>query len=426
MAKKLKAGDVIHGYEVTKVFGPGMMAISYGALAPDGRKVFLKQYKSPAPSVVWYPAFVAYQRELGARVQGGAAARFAVAQIDAFEEQWGGRCYFQAFEFVDNGDDLQKIIDSENEEHRRTRVHPMKDPAIWSRHVTWAKVLMAAISALHESRIAHADLKPANVYLVKDPTIAVGYQLKLIDMDFSLLTDHRAPWHGHQGYIGSDNYRSPEHLSRGRTPNAASDIFTCGLILYELLAGHHPYWSDDQKEYATSVQSYRAEPPRLAGLMARPASNEEVTAALHRCLSPDPTRRPSALELRAILSGRSKGTAASPGTAQSPVREHLSSGVLELQDQSGRTLQVRVRTELNKALMQHFGPDSRFWDARQCVLDRNAKGQWILSPFPSTANETLLNGKTLTEPMLLAEGDVVAVGRQLKGIAKLPLTVRGR
>ena len=55
----------------------------------------------------------------------------------------------------------------------------------------------------------HADLKPANAYLIEDPTIGSGYQLKLIDMDFSLLADRRAPWHGYQGYVGTDNYRSP-------------------------------------------------------------------------------------------------------------------------------------------------------------------------------------------------------------------------
>ena len=246
MAKKLKVGDVIRGYRITKVFGPGMMAISYAARSPAGGLVFFKQYKSPAPTVVWYDSFVAYQRELASRVKTGAAARFAVAQLDAFEEVWGGPCYFQAFEFVENGDDLQKILDGEAEQHRRSKVAPTQDPTIWSRHVTWAKVFMAAIEALHKSRIAHADLKPANVYLIKDPTIKAGYQLKLIDMDFSLLTDHRAPWHGHQGYIGSDNYRSPEHLKRGQVPDLRSDIFTCGLILSELLTGIHPYWSDDQ------------------------------------------------------------------------------------------------------------------------------------------------------------------------------------
>ena len=110
MAKKLKVGDVIRGYHITKVFGPGMMAISYAANSPTGGLVFFKQYKSPAPSVVWYNSFVAYQRELSSRVKTGSASRFAVAQLDAFEEIWGGPCYFQAFEFVEKGDDLQKIL----------------------------------------------------------------------------------------------------------------------------------------------------------------------------------------------------------------------------------------------------------------------------------------------------------------------------
>ena len=307
MAKKLKVGDVIRGYRITKVFGPGMMAISYAARSPAGTLVFFKQYKSPAPTVVWYDLFVAYQRELSSRVKNGPASRFAVAQVDAFEEIWGGPCYFQAFEFVENGEDLQKILDSESEQHRRSKVAPTNDPSVWGRHVTWAKVLIAGIEALHQSGVAHADLKPANVYLIKDPTIKAGYQLKLIDMDFSLLTDHRAPWHGHQGYIGSDNYRSPEHLTRREVPDTRSDIFTCGLILSELLAGRHPYWSEDQGEYAKKVLSNQARPLPLSGVMPPPAQNAAVSLALHRCLSSDPTKRPTAIELRAVLSGRTSG-----------------------------------------------------------------------------------------------------------------------
>ena len=121
---------------------------------------------------------------------------------------------------------------------------------------------MAGIAALHESKIVHADLKPANAYLIKDPTIGSGYQLKLIDMDFSLLADRRAPWHGFQGYVGTDNYRSPEHLTRGAVPGLASDVFTCGLILYELLAGEHPYWSEDQARVRAARAGLRGEAAR--------------------------------------------------------------------------------------------------------------------------------------------------------------------
>jgi hypothetical protein len=463
MAKKLKVGDTIRGYRITKVFGPGMMAISYGAQAPSGAKVFFKQYKSPAPTVVWYGAFVAYQKELSARVRDGKAAHFAVRQVDAFEERWGGPCYFQAYEFVENGADLEQMLDTERERHRLTKSAPTRDPAVWARHVTWARVLMSAIASLHESKIVHADLKPANAYLVEDATIGSGYQLKLIDMDFSLLADRRAPWHGFQAYVGTDNYRSPEHLTRGAVPGLASDVFTCGLMLHELLAGQHPYWSDDQAEYGRRVMAWSAKPPALVGTMPAPASNAEVSAALHRCLSPDAAARPTAAELRAVLSGRGPrpeaaraaaagtaapaaagGTRAASGTSGTPATapraaapgtpaaaaarggEPIASNSLELLGPDGRALQIGVRTVLGKALVRQFGPDGEYWDNRQCVLERSAAGQWLVSPVDETTNETLVNGQALTAPRALRHGDVIAVGRQAKNVAKMPLTARGR
>lgn len=420
MAKKLKVGDTIRGYRIVHVFGPGMMAISYAAQGPSGEKVFFKQYKSPAPTVVWYPAFVAYQRELSARVRDGKAARFAVRQLAAFEERWGGPCYFQAYEFVERGGDLQRVLDDEREQHRRTKIAPARAPATWARHVTWAKVLTAAVAALHEANIVHADLKPANAYLVEDPTISAGYQLKLIDMDFSVLSDQRAPWHGFQAYVGTDNYRSPEHLTRGAIPLKASDMFTCGLMLYELLAGEHPYWRDGQADYAALVRSHAAKPPALLGTLPAPASNAEVSRALHRCLSPDAAARPTAAELRGLLNGRDQ-----PARPLPPAREPLTSDRIELRGPDGRSLELGVRTELGKALVRQFGAEGEFWDARQCVVERRGR-QWVVTPIPGSTNETLVNGAPLTAPHALHQGDAIAVGRAAKGVVKLPLTARGR
>jgi serine/threonine protein kinase len=453
VAKKLKVGDVIRGYRVTKVFGPGAMAISYAAESRDGTRIFLKQYKSPSPTVVWYPAFVDYQQELAARVRGGKAASFAVRLVDAFEELWGGRTYFQAYEFVEHGGDLQQMLDEERAAHARTGAAPLRDPAVWARHVTWAKVLMAGITALHESKIVHADLKPPNVYLIRDPSLGAGYQLKLIDMDFSVLADHRAPWHGYQGYIGSDNYRSPEHMTRGASPGPASDVFTCGLILHELLTGAHPYWREDQTEYAEVVRAYAAKPPALAGVMPAPATNAEVSGALYRCLSPDPAVRPAAAELRAVLSGRSTRTAKAATASAAPASTRataaakpapvppsaaasapptsgtrgtpLSGDRVRIVGDGGRTIQLGVRTEIGKQLARQFGSDAEFWDARQCVIERRPDRHWQITPVAGTANETLLNGEVLTAPQALREGDVIAVGRKAKGISKLPLRVSG-
>ena len=148
MAKKLKVGDQLRGYTVTKVFGPGAMAISYAAASADGRKIFLKQYKSPAPTVVWYGAFVDYQQELSARVRAGKAANYAVRLVDAFEETWGGPTYFQAYEFVEHGGDLQAILEEEQERHRTTGRSPLADPANFR---TTLKQLAASVSKSAET-----------------------------------------------------------------------------------------------------------------------------------------------------------------------------------------------------------------------------------------------------------------------------------
>ena len=216
MAKKLRVGDSLRGYRITKIFGPGMMAISYAADGPGGVKVFLKQYKSPSPAVIWYPQFVEYQQELSRRVRDGKASRYAVGLVDAFEETWGGRTYFAAFELVANARDLEQMLEEERETHKRTRVAPTRDPAVWARHVTWAKVFMAGIAALHESKIVHADLKPANALLIKDPSLSAGYELKLIDMDF-----RSSPTARRRGmvpvYIGTDT-TAPGNMTRGGIP----------------------------------------------------------------------------------------------------------------------------------------------------------------------------------------------------------------
>jgi serine/threonine protein kinase len=444
MAKKLKVGDTIRGYRVTKVFGPGMMAISYGAETAAGEQVFLKQYKSPSPTVVWYPAFVEYQREVARRIEGGKAAHYAVRLLDAFEETWGGRTYFSAYELVVDGRDLDHMLEEERETHRRTKVAPTREPAVWGRHVTWAKVLMAAIAALHEERIIHADLKPANAFLIKDPSLGAGYQLKLIDTDFSILSDRKAPWHGYQGYVGSDNYRSIEHMTRGDVPVLASDIFTCGLILYELLAGQHPYWREDQAEYAKVARAYAAKPPALLGIMPPPADNVEVSAILHRCLAPDPAARPPAAAVRAALSGRARRLAETPavvvprsvapsaGAARPAVKTppatapgaRITSGRVQLLTPTGEALLIGVRTDIGKSMLRRFGVEAEFWDDPQCTVERRPDGRWIVTPAPRTVNETLLNGAPLTTPHALNDGDVLAAGRSAKGISKLPLTAR--
>ena len=105
--------------------------------------------------------------------------------------------------------------------------------------------------------------------------------------------------------------------------------------------------------------------------------------------------------------------------------EPIMSDRIELSGPNGRSVRVSVRTELGKGLVRQFGPDGEFWDNRQCVLERNARRQWVVSPIGEAVNETLLNGETLTTSHPLRQGDLIAVGRRATGILKMPLTVRG-
>jgi serine/threonine protein kinase len=244
-------------------------------------------------------------------------------------------------------------------------------------------------------------------------------------MDFSLLADRRAPWHGHQGYVGTDNYRSPEHLTRGSVPGLPSDVFTCGLMLHELLAGRHPYWSEDQGDYAKLVLAHAAEPPALVGLMPPPASNAEVSATLHRCLrpTPPPGRPPPSCAPSSAVVAPSRPSSPSRPRASRPPRarreprrplprwplprpaggEPIVADGIELVGPEGRSLRIGVRTELGKALMRQFGPDGEYWDHRQCVLERDAGRRWVVSPVGKTMNETLVNGEALAAPRVLRQ-----------------------
>jgi eukaryotic-like serine/threonine-protein kinase len=169
-----------------------------------------------------------------------------------------------------------------------------------------------------------------------------------------------------------------------------------------------------------------------------------VSAILHRCLSPDPTARPTAPAIRAALSGRAPktitaaaltgthpgpeaGTASAPrlgSTEKLPAAPgvKLTSDRIRFVTTSGAFLQIGIRTEIGKAVLRRFGPDAEFWDDKQCTVERRGDGQWIVTPSPGTTNETLINGARLTTPRALSEGDVLAAGRSAKGISKLPLT----
>ena len=448
MARVFKPGERIGSYRIVRELNRGLMAISYEAQPPARNRVFLKQYKSPSIRVPWYRDYLNYQRLLKDRIDSTPCAEFCYRFLDFFEYE---RQYFQVFEFLDKSASLEQMLE-------RTQKNP--DALSDKQRLILARVMMFGISTLHRHGIIHSDLKPANLMLVEDRGIAAGYKLRIIDMDFSLLVGQRAPWDGDCGYYGTPGYMSPEHLT-GQVPQSASDVFTCGIILCELLAGQHPFAHllNDEDRLRIAYVAHGAAVPKLRpGVVKELPNAPQVAQVLHQCLAPTPSERPTAAVVNLILCGKepsaeealpvtlpadlnghvgpiplapARPEPATPATGSTlpaprvPPARPVRTGTLVLRSEDGKERSFNVRTSVGRDICSYFGSDSQFMESVQFILDRQEDG-WFLIPHLPTRNETILNGRQQTERVRLEEGDVVGVGRESRGVVKLPLTVSFR
>ncbi len=94
--------------------------------------------------------------------------------------------------------------------------------------------LASALEYAHEKQVVHCDIKPDNIFIVQR---ADGPLVKLLDFGVMKLNLVRA---GYEGAAGTPAYMAPEQL-RGENVDARSDLFAAGIVLYEMLAGVHPF-----------------------------------------------------------------------------------------------------------------------------------------------------------------------------------------
>ena len=133
-----------------------------------------------------------------------------------------------------------------------------------------------ALSIIHAAGVVHLDLKPGNIMLRDDGTVA------LIDFEISKssLSDHSISITGE--VRGTPYYISPEQ-ARGERPDERSDIYALGIMLFEMLSGRKPYVGETT--YAILEQHTSADVPRL------PAEHDVVQPLLDKLLAKDPDQR---------------------------------------------------------------------------------------------------------------------------------------
>jgi serine/threonine-protein kinase len=149
-----------------------------------------------------------------------------------------------------------------------------------------------ALATAHQSKLVHRDIKPANILLCEDDRVMVA------DFGIAKLDEHTNTDHTKEGtMLGTAKYLAPEQVEGGAV-DARTDVYSLGVVLYEMLCGRPPFLADS--DAATALARLHADPPRPRQLRADlPRSLDDIVM---RCLARDPDQRyGSAAELRAAL-----------------------------------------------------------------------------------------------------------------------------
>ncbi|MFD3566296.1 serine/threonine-protein kinase [Streptomyces sp. NPDC058667] len=167
-----------------------------------------------------------------------------------------------------------------------------------------------ALAASHADGVVHRDLKPANVLLAEH-----GGQMHPMLTDFGIarLADSPGLTRTHE-FVGTPAYVAPES-AEGRPQTSAVDIYGAGILLYELVTGRPPFAGGSALEV---LHRHLSEEPRRPSTVPGP-----LWTVIERCLSKDPDRRPSAVNLARGL----RAVAAGIGVHSTPAQIEAADGV---------------------------------------------------------------------------------------------------
>lgn len=171
-----------------------------------------------------------------------------------------------------------------------------RGPAEPKRVVAWMLQVCEGLAAAHAEGVIHRDLKPENLFLSVQPD---GTQLvKVLDFGVARSLMPSQPVTSSGTGLGSPGYMSPEQLRDASAADERSDIWSLGVVMYELLSGVPPFHAPSTFELCARILAGGHQ--RLSEI--RPDVPRPLAAIVDRCLELDPAERfPSVLELAEAL-----------------------------------------------------------------------------------------------------------------------------
>ncbi len=272
-------------YQVVRKLGAGGMANVY--LAEDqelGRRVAIKILNDRHAGD---DQFVERFR----REAKNAAALSHPNIVSIYDRGEAEGTYYIAMEFLD-GRSLKELIVG-------------RGPAPVTVSVEYARQILQALRFAHRHGIVHRDIKPHNVLVDAEGRVKVT--------DFGIARAGTSQMTEAGSIVGTAQYLSPEQ-ARGAAVDQRSDVYSLGIVLYELLTGTLPFNGDTPVEIAMKHLSTVPEPPSTR----RPDVPRDLDLIVMRALAKDPADRyQSAEEMDADLERFARGAAVSPETEES-------------------------------------------------------------------------------------------------------------
>ena len=290
-------------YEITGELGRGAMGVVYKAMDPTiGRTVALKTMRLDVHGLDTQEMVRRFQNE--ARAAGVLNHPNIVTIYDAGEHEG---IFYIAMEFIE-GTTLHELL-------AEKRVLPTEEV------VQLARQICRGLDYAHFNGIVHRDVKPANIMITANGTVKI--------MDFGIAKAGGQVTNTGQ-VLGTPNYMAPEQV-KGRPLDGRSDLFSLGVILYEMLTGEKPFVGQNVTTIIYKIVNETPITPRDLDVTVHPGLSAIVTKALAK--APDDRYQSGADLIRDLENYKLAG----------PVRSGSTSAIRPAPAQPEKTLVLPVR-----------------------------------------------------------------------------------